>query len=255
MKTLSFINFKGGVAKTVSAVNFAYILAALHDKRVLLIDNDKQGSASKFFGAYDPDAASISDVLTAKDFLIHDAIRRTEYDGLDVIPANMSLLRAVRDILIDVQRPQQTRLSKALRQVADEYDFAIIDNAPDLNMSVINALVASDEVLIPIKVDLWALDGMKDLLDIIEDIRAFNEDIRVAGCFVTMYSRNNVNAQGVDRLKQEADAPFFNTVIRNTVKVQETTFYGKPLHVYSRNSTAARDYEALVAEYLGGVAV
>ena len=251
MKIISIINLKGGVAKTISAVNIAYVLAAVHGQRVLLVDNDKQGNSSKFFGVHSYDVPSISEVLTVKGFSIEEAIRETEYQGLHVLPANMCLLRANKEILMDTSRPQQTRLAKAMHQVEDQYDYVVIDNAPDLNMSVINGLVACDDVIIPIKVDKFAFDGLEQLLEQIEDTREFNPRIRVAGGFVTMYMHNGVNTQGVDYLQNNPGLPMFKTVIRKTVKVDETTFTGKPLLEYAKNCTASRDYVDLVAEYLG----
>ncbi|WP_277669042.1 ParA family protein [Caproiciproducens galactitolivorans] len=252
MKTISIINLKGGVAKTISAINIAYALAVIHGKNVLLVDNDKQGNTSKFFNVHSYDAPSLADVLTVKDFTIAQAVQHTEYKGLDVLPANMYLLRANKEILLDVSRPQQTRLSKALRAVAGDYDYVVIDNAPDLNMSVINGLVACDDVLIPIKIDKFAFDGLEQLREQIEETREFNERIKIAGCFITMYQRNNVNLQGEQYLNSCMGLPLFKTVIHKTVKVDETTFAGKPLQAYSRNCTAAKDYAALVEEYLNG---
>lgn len=253
MKTISIINLKGGVGKTISAINIAYILAVVHHKRVLLIDNDKQGNTSKFFGVHSYDAPSISEILTLKEFSIHKAMKVVdcgEYGTFDIISANMNLLKANKDILLDCSRPQQTRLKKALDEVREQYDYCVIDNAPDINMGVINALVASDDVLIPIKVDRFAFDGLDLLTEQIEELRDFNERLTLKGCFITMFQRNNVNKMGEQYLKDAPEIPIFNTVIRKTVKVDETTFNGKPLLAYSRNSTAARDYVALVEEYL-----
>jgi len=258
MKVISIINFKGGVAKTISAINISYALVVGHGARVLLIDNDKQGNTSKFFGLHSYEAPSLSDVLTVKGFDIRKAIFETPFEGLHVLPSNMNLIRANKEILLDVARPQQTRLKKALRQVctgtkeydnAESYDYVIIDNAPDLSMSAINALVACDDILIPIKVDQFAFDGLDQLLEQVEEIREFNEGIRIAGCFITMYAQNNVNVQGHQAIR-DIGIPVFDTVIRKTVKVDETTFLGLPLLEYAKNCTAAQDYEALVAEYL-----
>ena len=120
-------------------------------------------------------------------------------------------------------------------------------------MSVINGLVACDDVLIPIKVDKFAFDGLEQLREQIEDIREFNERIQIVGCFVTMYQQNGVNFQGKKYLLDNAGLPVFRTAIRKTVKVDETTFAGVPLQAYSKNCTAAQDYAALVDEYLNGV--
>lgn len=250
MKTISIINLKGGVAKTVSAINIAHILVKVHGKKVLLIDNDKQGNTSKFFGLYDPDSEhGLSELLTVRDIDVDNVIQQTGYEGLDIITANMSLLRANKEILMDVSRPQQTRLRKKLESVKDRYDYVIIDNAPDINMTVVNALVASDDVLVPIKVDQFAFDGLEQILEQIDHVSEFNSDIHFAGCFVTMYQRNNVNQQGAELLEQQG-YPMFSTRIRKTVKVDEMTFTGKPLLEYAKRSTACVDYVALVNEYL-----
>ena len=256
MRVINIINLKGGVAKSISAINIAYIIAAHYGKRVLLIDNDKQGNASKFFGLHDYGAPSIADVLTVKDFDIRDAIRATGYDGLDVLPANMNLLRANKELLMDASRPQQTRLAKALAGLVDAgvvYDDVIIDNAPDINLSAINALVACHDVLIPIKVDQFAFDGLEQLAEQIRDAREFNPRVHIAGCFITMYQRNNVCVQGAEWLAGAPGIPMFKTMIRKTVAVDESTFAGQPLHVYAPGCTAARDYAELVAEYVGGI--
>lgn len=250
MKTISIINLKGGVAKTVSAINIAYTLVAMHGKRVLLIDNDKQGNTSKFFGLYDPESDGLTELLTDKKMDVDNVIQQTAYEGLDIITANMNLLRANKEILMDVSRPQQTRLRKKLEKVKEQYDYCIIDNAPDINMTVVNALVASDDVLVPIKVDQFSFDGFEQILEQIDDVSEFNSDIRFAGCFITMYQRTSVNQQGAELLEQK-DYPMFSTRIRKTVKVDEMTFTGKPLLKYAKRSTACADYVALVNEYLG----
>ena len=250
MRVISIINLKGGVAKTVSAINIAYTLVAVHGKRVLLIDNDKQGNTSKFFGLYDPESEGLSELLTDKKMDVDNVIQKTAYEGLDIITSNMNLLRTNKEILMDVSRPQQTRLRKKLKKVREQYDYCIIDNAPDINMTVVNALVASDDVLVPIKIDQFSFDGLEQILEQIEDVSEFNSDIRLAGCFVTMYQRSSVNQQGVELLEQQ-DYPMFLTRIRKTVKVDEMTFTGKPLLVYAKRSTACVDYVALVNEYLG----
>lgn len=249
MKTISIINLKGGVAKTISSINIAYTLVKNHGKRVLLIDNDKQGNTSKFFGVHSYDDEGMAELLTERGLDVKSVIKRTAYENLDIISANMNLLRADKEILLDVSRPQQTRLNKALSTLRDEYDYCIIDNAPDINMSVINALVASDDVLVPIKVDKFAFDGLEQLVEQIEDVKEFNSDIVFRGCFITMYQRTGVNMQGSEYLASSTSYPLFHTMIRKTVKVDETTFAGKPLLDY-RKSTAGEDYEELVKEYL-----
>lgn len=252
MRIISILNLKGGVAKTISAINIAHVLAEVHGYRVLLLDNDKQGNTSKFFNVHSYSLPSMADVLTFKAD-IKAAIHETGYDRLHVLPANMNLLYADREILIDSSRPQQTRLRKVLRTVVEDYDFAVIDNAPDLSMSVINGLVACDDVLIPIKIDNFAFDGVDQVREQVEILQEYNEKIAIKGCFVTMYQRNGVNVQGEGILSEKEGVPLFKTVIRKTVRVDETTYCGKPLLAYAKNSTAAQDYVKLAAEYLEGI--
>ena len=167
MKTISVMNLKGGVAKTISAANIAHVLATVHKKRVLLIDNDKQGNVSKMFGVHDYDAPSVADILTQRKGILEVA-KNTRYENLSVVPANMNLLKANLDVLLDSTRPQQTRLRAELRKIGDTADFCIIDCAPDINISTINALVASDLVLVPIKIDNFAFDGLSELKEQVE---------------------------------------------------------------------------------------
>lgn len=249
MKTISIINLKGGVAKTISSINIAYTLVAKHNKRVLIIDNDKQGNTSKFFGVHNYEDPGMAELLTERNLDVQRVIKNTGYEGLDIISANMNLLRADKEILLDVSRPQQPRLKRALAAVQGEYDYCIIDNAPDINMSVINALVASDDVLVPIKVDKFAFDGLEQLVEQVEDVKEFNEGLTFRGCFITMYQRTSVNMQGGEYLASSTSYPLLGTRIRKTVKVDESTFAGKPLLDYKK-STAGEDYEELVKEYL-----
>lgn len=252
MKTISVINLKGGVAKTISAVNIAHILAVVHGKRVLLVDNDKQGNASKMFNLHSYDKPSIAELMIERDPLITKIIQRTDYPNLDLIPANMNLLKANLQVLMDSSRPQQTRLKPAINRVSEQYDYCIIDNAPDINISTINALVASDDVMIPVKIDKFAFDGLAELKEQIDNTRIdLNPSIKLAGCFVTSYQRNEVNKQGEEWLHSQKDFPLFKTHIRKTEKVDESTFAATPIIEYSRRCGAAIDYISLVAEYLG----
>ncbi|MCF8018317.1 MAG: ParA family protein [Vallitaleaceae bacterium] len=251
MKTISIINLKGGVAKTISAANFAHILAVIHNKRVLLVDNDKQGNASKMFGLHSYEKPSVAELMTIRGVKIEEIVAKTQYENLDVIPANMTLLKANLEVMLDTTRPQQTRFKTALRSVEEEYDYCIIDNAPDINISTINALVTSDDVLIPIKIDKFAFDGLAELKEQIENIKEdLNPDLCLKGCFVTSYQKNDVNVQGEEWLKNQKKYPVLDTHIRRTEKVDESTFATMPIIEYSRRCGAARDYLTLVEEYL-----
>jgi len=254
MKVISIINLKGGVAKTISAANMAHILSTVHKKRVLLVDNDKQGNISKMFGLHDYAADSISEVLTVRGVNLDKIIKPTQFPNLDVMPANMSLISANHKVALDMIRPKQTRFRAAFKSIADKYDYCIIDNAPDINMSTANALVASDDVIIPIKIDRFAFDGLAELKERIDEIRwEHNPGLKVRGCLITIYQKNESNKQREEWLRGQNIFPVFNTKIRRTEKVNESTFEGdaqSPILAYSPRCGAAQDYLAFVEEYL-----
>lgn len=269
MQTISIISLKGGVAKTTTAVNMAYTLAAVHKKKVLVIDNDKQGNASKAFSRYDiEDKNTIARVMLEKNLNVSEIIKKTNYEGIDIITANMDLLEANLRTIVDTGRQQQTRFKKALNRAAikevdgnkidylpleEAYDYCIIDNAPDINMSIINALVMSDDVIVPAFMDQYSFDGLDILLEQIAQVQEdFNENLKFAGCLVTQYQNNDVNNQGIEWLKNNS-VPLFNQRIRRTEKkVSESTFAKIPLVEYSVRCGAAQDYKKFVLEYLEG---
>ena len=255
MQTISIISLKGGVAKTTTSVNMAYILATTHKKKVLVIDNDKQGNASKAFDRYDTeDKDTIARVMLERALDISGVIKRTNYDRIDIITANMDLLEANLRTIVDTGRQQQTRFKKALAAVSDNYDYCIIDNAPDINMSIINALVMSDDVIMPIYMDQYSFDGLDILLDQIEQVQEdFNENLFFAGCLITQYQNNDVNNQGIEWLSDRHIPVFIQKIRRTDKKVSESTFAKMPLVEYSVRCGAAQDYKKFVVEYLGGV--
>lgn len=250
MNTISILNLKGGVGKTVTAINLAHILAKVYEKKVLLIDNDKQGNTSKFFALHNYEQETIADLLIAKSFAIKTIIKETKYKNLSVISANMYLLNANLKVMLDASRQQQTILQKALKQIENEYDYCIIDNAPDINISVINALVASNDVIVPIKIDQFAFDGMEQLLEQFDNIRDFNPALKFTGCLITQFTLNKNNTEGAKWLYSSAKYPIFKTKISRTVKVDESTFTCKPILEHSKQCTATKDYLAFVEEYL-----
>lgn len=251
MKILTIANLKGGVAKTVTAVNTSYVLASEHGKRVLLVDADQQGNATQFYGRYGYDKPSMSDILTQSK-PIKEVIQPTGITNLDIVPANLSLAKAEKDVLLDAGGvPQQIRLREALRAVRDDYDYVIIDNAPSLGMAVINALATSDKLIIPVKVDKFTFDGVDTMLEQAERVQQyFNPQLRFMGTLVTSYRCNDLNRQGAEWLQQAAVYKVFDTRIRWTEKVDESTFSSEPVMIHSPRCGAAKDYKAFVNELL-----
>lgn len=254
MRVISLINLKGGVYKTTTALSLAHILAAKYNKRVLMIDNDKQGNLSKTLQVYDPDdeytMAEIMD-MRYSGALVHQTFEK----GISVIPANMNLLTANTRAVLDYSRKQQDRLQKALEflQVGRVFDYVVIDNAPDINISIINALAVSDDVVIPMHMDEYSLDGMEILMDQIKTIRDnFNDHMGLVKCLVTDYSNDEVNRQAME-LVQDAGYEMFRQTIRHTArKPMESVWARMPLVAYSPRCGASVDYRRWVEEYLGG---
>lgn len=251
MQILSIINLKGGVAKTISSVNVAHIMATKKELKVLLIDNDKQGNASKNLNRHDYVHKGTAEIMTERGIKPEEVIQHTDYNELDIITANMNLLIANKQVMLDQVRPQQVRFKKFLEKVQQDYDYCIIDNAPDINISTINALVASTDVAVPITIDDFALDGLAELKEQIDNTREdLNPELNFLGCFVTQYDRTNeADTQGKEFL-QTLEYPVFKTYIRKTPKMKPSTFARIPIMEYSPRCGAAQDYKELVEELL-----
>ena len=252
MRTIAVINLKGGVAKTITSNSIAYILAS-RGNRVLLLDNDKQGDASRGLNCRTQDEEGIDRIMTARhpEDWMDKLIKHTEFHNLDVLPANMRLLMANMEVVLDQTRPQQFRIKKALECIADRYDFCVIDNAPDINVSTINALTACDDVLIPVEIDDNTTEGLKELVSQIGYTKAeLNPELKNYWVFITKYDNKNLAQQQGAELIKENGYPMLQTKIRFSRKVSECTYARKPIPVYSPRSLAAKDYKLLVSEYI-----
>lgn len=248
MKKVSIMNIKGGVAKTTSTANLGACLSQ-QGYKVLLVDIDPQSNLSKLFKAYSMEDLSVTDVLLDKNLDVHKVIRKTDFENISIIPANINLTFAERSILIDNTRSQQNRLAKALSKVKEEYDYCLIDCPPSLNMITVNALCASDEVFVPIKIDKFALDGLEYLLESIEEIKdEFNPNLNFKGCFITMDSATTVNRLIKQELKNLLGDKLFNTTIKQNVKVIESTFEECPVVFSNKKARASINYKELCKE-------
>lgn len=247
MKTVSIINLKGGVGKTTTAINMAQKLSGRnYRQRVLLIDNDKQGNTSRFFEKFNKTSnCGTNEILRRIDPTVFHIT-----DTLDLITANMTLEAAEYEVLAATDN-QASRFKEYLDKVADQYDFCIIDNAPSVSMCVINALCASDEAIITIKLDDWSLDGVDIITEQIANIKAINKGLKVGGVLLTAFKKTESNLAAEEWLRNNCHYRVFDTKIRYSDKMDAWTYSKEPLDDFSKMCAAAVDYRKFMREYMG----
>ncbi|HZT33282.1 MAG TPA: ParA family protein [Bryobacteraceae bacterium] len=248
-KVLAITNQKGGVGKTTTAINLAASLAA-NDLRILVIDSDPQGNSTTGLGIQKyTDRASLYNVLLG-DAELADAVVRTEFEGLDLVPSDKNLIGANLELVEQSER--EFRLQHKLRLLREKYHFVLIDCPPALDLLTLNALVAADSVLVPIQCEFFALEGVSELMDTIERVRsAFQHPLEIEGILLTMYDdRTNLTRQVAADLKEFFGAQVFQTVIPRSIRLAEAPSFGKPILSYDVRSRGAESYIRLAKEIL-----
>lgn len=248
-RVIAITSQKGGVGKTTTVINVSAFLSHLGYKTVV-VDLDPQSNSTIGLGVdYSMAATSIYDVLVSNDNP-NDVMQKTRYENLFVLPASWKLSEAEVDL-----RPlngREFRLRDTLKRIEFNYDFVIIDCSPHLGLLTINALTATDEIIIPIQCEYYSLEGVGRLFDIIDLVRnKYNERLKVPGIVCTMYSKTRLANQAVAEIKNNFPGKVFRTIIPRNVRLGEAASLCKPIIVHDPGCRGARAYKNLTTEIIG----
>jgi len=246
MEVVAIANQKGGCGKTTTAVNLSACLAA-KGKRVLLIDLDPQGSATTHLAVRDFENTMYEAMMA--DLSLSEITTPTEINGLDIIPADKRLGKAEMEIA--GKSIARERILKPKVRIQDAHDFIIIDTPPNLGFLTINAMVASDTVLVPIQTEFFAIQGLSMILDLAKAIsEGLGQDLKLR-YLLTMYdARTKMGKEVITRVRELLGDDVFKVVIPRSIKLAEAPSYGKPIHLIDPEAPAAKAYSQLAEEMI-----
>lgn len=242
-------NQKGGVGKTTTTINLSASIAKI-GKRVLIIDTDPQGNATTGLGfSKSVQKTGLYDFILGTS-TIDSAAVETEMPGLFLLGATKELIGAEVEMYLEDER--EFLLKKKLDGIKDQYDFIIIDCPPSLGFLTLNAITASNYVLVPLQCEYYALEGLSQLLDTLKAVKkSLNPDLKIVGILLTMYdARNNLSSQVVEEVRGHFKGTVFDTVIPRNVRLSEAPSYGKPIILYDIQSKGAKSYLELAKEVI-----
>ena len=245
---ITIANQKGGVGKTVTAINLSAALGKL-GRSTLLVDMDPQGHSSLSFVEELTERLSVYHAFRGEAG-IRDTIVSVKDEGIDLLPSGIDLAKVERDLVAEIDG--HFRLKDLLGEVKGDYEFVLIDTPPALGMLTINCLVAADYLLVPVQSSYLSLEGTEDLLDTVERIRArFNSSLKLLGALVTIHDRRTVLGQdAVNRVKSMFGELVFDTIIGKSVRLEESPAYRESIHRYAPSSVSADEYSRLAEEVL-----
>ncbi|MGH3436934.1 MAG: ParA family protein [Sciscionella sp.] len=249
-KVLAMCNQKGGVGKTTSTINLGAALAE-HDRRVLLVDFDPQGALSVGLGVQPHQLDhTIYNVIMERSVSITDVLRPTRLEGVDLLPSNIDLSAAEVQLVTEVGREQT--LMRVLTPVLADYDYVLVDCQPSLGLLTVNALAASDGVVIPLECEFFSLRGVALLIDTIEKVQErLNPKLQITGILATMFDPRTLHSREVmSRVVEAFGDVVFDTVINRTVRFPETTVAGEPITRWAPRSAGAKAYRDLAREVI-----